>query len=64
MSLTIFCARCREELDQPGGLLFSEPRGNQLHRKVHLCAPCFIVVEEFARWRPSGPAADPDGEER
>jgi len=39
--LTIHCALCRKELEEPGALLFSPPTMDISVDKVHWCVECY-----------------------
>lgn len=56
MAITVTCLRCRGDLDEPGGLLFSPPssrlarHGDDLEwtvTKDHLCATCYAIVKAW-----------------
>ena len=43
--IEIFCSKCKEELTEPGGLLFSEPGYDDGRcEKYHLCCSCLVEV--------------------
>jgi hypothetical protein len=41
--ITVTCARCNENLDEPGGLLFTPPK-DDVCTKMHLCVICIERV--------------------
>lgn len=53
VSLEIECAGCGEELDKPGGLLFSPP-SHDLSMKRHLCVDCYekvrATISQIREW--------------
>lgn len=54
--LKLKCERCKRELVEPGGLLFTPPDLNNQCRKIHLCVECCKeIVEEIMGSRSSAP---------
>lgn len=51
--MKIFCLKCKNELSNFGGLLFSPPRSIEDElapmdvEKIHLCSDCYKKVVEF-----------------
>jgi len=49
MPLTVTCRRCKQELDEPGGLLFSPPDQDPSYEdtveKYHICVGCYEEIE-------------------
>lgn len=48
--ISIFCLKCGDELEEPGGLVFSPPSKTLQSRavsKIHLCVKCYKEVEKF-----------------
>ena len=47
MAITPQCDRCKKELKEFGGLLFSPPDEKKEVKKFHLCKSCYeIIVQE------------------
>lgn len=44
MSLHVECARCDEELNEPGAILFGPPDSDGLLYKRHLCSTCYWAI--------------------
>ncbi len=44
MSINPKCDKCRKELDDLGGLLFSPPDSESNVKKIHLCKECYNSV--------------------
>lgn len=49
MAISPKCARCGEELDEPGGILLG-PQTGPMVTKRHLCVRCFEVVSDFVEY--------------
>ncbi len=51
MALQITCRRCKEELNEQGGLLFAPPKpewwDDWASLKYHLCNTCFVDVLNY-----------------
>jgi hypothetical protein len=48
-SLIIFCNKCRKQIQEPGGLFFSPPTGNNVAvDKFHLCTECFESIKHIS----------------
>lgn len=47
MTFKIICEMCLQELDEPGGLLFSPLDRNGLTTKIHVCKNCFSKVWRY-----------------
>jgi len=48
MPIKPLCDKCKEELDDFGGLLFSPPDNKNTVRKFHLCKNCYEdIVSSF-----------------
>jgi len=48
MAIKPICDKCKKELTDFGGLLFSPPTQEGTVRKYHICKPCFKkMVDEF-----------------
>ncbi len=49
--IEVFCARCKQELNEPGGIIFSPPEEPACIiskvDKMHLCCECYL---EFIKW--------------
>lgn len=45
--MEIHCARCKQELERQGALLFSPPTPLGAVTKVHLCQSCYSDVISF-----------------
>jgi len=45
MTIKPTCDKCKKELDEFGGILFSPPDENNKVRKYHLCQSCFKEIE-------------------
>ena len=43
MGIKPVCDKCKEELNDFGGILFSPPEGHDV-KKYHLCKSCFAKV--------------------
>lgn len=53
MSIEIKCDKCQEELNEPGGLVFSPPSpcgGHDECIKHHLCKKCYNLFFEWLVW--------------
>jgi hypothetical protein len=48
--MKLFCARCAQELTQPGGLLLSPPAAiikegpREIVQKQHVCQGCYVML--------------------
>jgi hypothetical protein len=48
MAIKPVCDKCKKELTDFGGILFSPPDEKSMVKKYHICKPCFKkMVEEF-----------------
>lgn len=50
--ISVICYKCKEELKEPGALLFSPPSKDEgLVNKFHICMPCWnkLFKEECNR---------------
>lgn len=46
MAIEVICAKCEEELDEPGGLIFGPPDAiDGKAAKLHLCVDCYSLVQ-------------------
>ena len=43
MAISVFCAKCSDELEEPGALVFSPPTGLQVV-KLHICTKCYKLL--------------------
>lgn len=46
MAIGPVCDKCKQELKDFGGLLFSPPDDKGMVRKLHLCQACYKELEE------------------
>ena len=44
--ISVKCVKCKKELDEQGGLLFSPPHTFGSIEKHHLCVDCYWLVRE------------------
>jgi hypothetical protein len=44
MAISVFCAKCSDELEEPGALLFCPPEGLEV-KKLHICVKCYKIFE-------------------
>ncbi len=44
MSLLVECAKCHQELNDPGALLFGPPDRGDATKKYHLCTQCYVDI--------------------
>ena len=43
--IAVYCNLCSEELQEPGGLMFSPPStGLSLVQKLHICVSCLTKI--------------------
>jgi len=48
MAIVPVCDKCKKELNQYGGLLFSPPDKNSVTKKWHLCKDCYEeIIQNF-----------------
>jgi len=47
MSINPICDKCKKELDDLGGLLFSPPNEENTVKKLHLCKECYELVINY-----------------
>jgi len=50
MPIHPICDKCKEELIKPGALIFSPPVDN-ITRKFHICATCYIDILKFIDYK-------------
>ena len=46
MSITPQCDRCKNEIAEFGGLLFSPPNEKNEVKKFHLCKNCYEIIAQ------------------
>ena len=46
MAINPKCDKCKNELDDFGGILLSPPDENDMVRKYHLCKKCYVEIFE------------------
>ena len=48
MTIKPICDRCKKELQDFGGILFSPPNKENMTRKFHICKKCYEeILKEF-----------------
>lgn len=46
MTIKPICDKCKKELEEFGGILFSPPDENNKAKKWHICKKCYNEIEE------------------
>jgi len=48
MAIKPICDRCKRELEDFGGILFSPPNPDKTTKKLHICKKCYEeILKEF-----------------
>ncbi len=45
--ILLTCDKCKEVLEEPGGLLFGPPDKYQRMVKYHICIKCYCLIHPF-----------------